>query len=63
MANLTRFFYPVIRLTRTKTLTAETAVHAEVYVFDGVNSNTTYDTANSWCITNASQITMLVCTL
>jgi len=61
MIRLNRFFYPTIRLIRSKSLTAESVLHAEVYVYDTVNK--TYDTANNWCVTNATNATMLVCTL
>lgn len=42
-------------------MTAESVLHAEVYVYDTVNK--TYDTANNWCVTNATNALMLVCTL
>jgi hypothetical protein len=60
-AQLTRFVYPTIRVSRANTLTSEVALNAQVFIWDATNGNLTYDTTN-WCITNASQITMLVCT-
>jgi len=61
MIKLTRFFYPIIRLIRNKNLTAETVLNAEITVYD--TTNKTYDTANNWCVTNATNTLMLVCTI
>lgn len=43
-------------------MTSEITVFVNVSI-NNTNGNLTYDTANNWCITNASQITMIVCTL